>query len=369
MFVCCLDLLFLALLAGCGGATATPEVPTATPAGVSLAGLLPTPTPVQLAPGEIPQGGAWRRAIALDPVSFNPILAADPASAAVQALIFPTLLSQDPMTGQYTTDGGMAERWEVAADSRTYTFFLRPGVTWSDGDPVDAADFKFTYDAIAEPTVDSPFKRNLEAIDAIEVLDPLTLRVTFKEVKCDGLADLQVGWLPSHFFLADPEFEFGDLVDNPFNDRPQISAGPFVLQSWTPGDNVVLTRNQRYWRGPPHMDRLIFRIVADPAERIGAAARRRARRDAAGAGSTAGRRAESRRAGRALRRGRLRLPGAQPGRPGEPAAGSERQRVGPGADPPSHPGRSWLCAPPSPMRWTTRPSSIRSISSRPIPWR
>jgi peptide/nickel transport system substrate-binding protein len=92
--------------------------------------------------------------------------------------------------------------------------------------------------------------------------------VTFKEVKCDGLADLQVGWLPSHFFRADPEFAFGDLVDNPFNDRPQLSAGPFVLQSWTPGDNVVLTRNQRYWRGPPHMDRLIFRIVADPAERM-----------------------------------------------------------------------------------------------------
>ena len=59
--------------------------------------------------------------------------------------------------------------------------------SWSDGEAVDADDFKFTYDAIASELVETPRKSNVELIDSIEVLDPQTVQITFKEVKCDAL--------------------------------------------------------------------------------------------------------------------------------------------------------------------------------------
>ena len=117
----------------------------------------------------------------------------------------------------------MAERWETSPDGLTWTFHLRKGVTWSDGDPVDANDFKFTYDAIADKKIDTPrAKSNIDGIDSIKVVDPLTIAVTFKEVKCDGLLKLGLPWLPSHLYKAD----FSDIMQSPLNEAPKVSAGP-----------------------------------------------------------------------------------------------------------------------------------------------
>ncbi len=260
-----LALLFALLLsvAACGGTDPGP-VATAVPA-IDLAGVLPTPTPAPpVLVGDPQPGGTWTRVLTQDPALLNPTLAADSASLAVSEMLFPALVRQDPVTGQYGSAGAMAERWEVSPDGLTWTFYLRPGVTWSDGDPVDANDFKFSYDAIRTPAIDSPFQRLAAPIASIDLVNPLTVRVTFSEPRCDVLNSLRVGWMPSHRYAAD----FTDVVDNFFNVEPDISAGPFLLQSWIPGDSVELRRNNRYWQGAPLMERMIFRIVPDRDERL-----------------------------------------------------------------------------------------------------
>lgn len=247
--------LLLTLLAGCNQAAATRSesiFPT------------PTPTPIGFLAGTPQPGGQWVRAITANPQNFNPILAADRASVAIHAMLYPALVRQEPITGQYGAANAMAERWEISPDGRTWTFYLRPGVTWSDGDPVDANDFKFTYDAIKTGATDSPYQRLAAPIAAIELVNPLTVRVTFSEARCNALEQLRVGWLPSHRFAAD----FSDVTSNFFNQEPDISAGPFIFQSWIPGENVVLQRNSRYWQGAPLMERMIFRIVPDAAQRL-----------------------------------------------------------------------------------------------------
>lgn len=224
----------------------------------------PTPTPFGYLTGSPMPGGVWTRAIAANPTSLNPILAADSASVAIHAMLYPSLVRPDPLTGQPGAAGAMAERWEVSEAGRLWTFYLRPGVTWSDGEAVDANDFRFTYEAIRAIGADSPYIRLAEPIEAIEIVNPLTVRVRLREPRCDALSLLRVAWLPSHRFAED----FSDVATSFFNQSPDVSAGPFIFQSYIPNDSVVLRRNARYWQGAPSMERMVFRILPDADERL-----------------------------------------------------------------------------------------------------
>lgn len=218
----------------------------------------PTPAPPQ-------QGGIWIEASSADASILNPILSSDASSSDIHSWLFPGLLGIDPFSGAFVpTD--MAESWDVSDDGLVWTFHLRDGVVWSDGDAVDAADFKFTYDAIASDLVETPRKSNVDQIESIEVLDPLTIQVAFKSVKCDGLVDVNLGWLPSHLYGTD----FSDIMENPMNEAPTVSAGDFVWQEWVRDDHTTLVRNDTYWEGAPNMDGWIYKIVPDPGARLAA---------------------------------------------------------------------------------------------------
>ena len=217
-----------------------------------------TPTPVPPV-----QGGVWVEGSSADASILNPILAADSASFDVLGWFFPGLLGQDPFSGAIVPTE-MAESWDVSEDGLVWTFHLQDGVIWSDGEQVTADDFKFTYDAIASDLVETPRKANLDNIESIEVLDPLTIRVTYGEVKCDALNNLSLGWLPSHLYAED----YSDVMDTPLNEAPAVSAGPFVFNEWTRDDNATVLRNDTYWKGAPNMDGWIYKIVPDPGARL-----------------------------------------------------------------------------------------------------
>ncbi|MDE0069244.1 MAG: ABC transporter substrate-binding protein [Caldilineaceae bacterium] len=220
--------------------------------------VLVTPTPAPPL-----QGGVWVEGSSADASILNPILAADSASFDILGWFFPSLLGQDPFSGAIVPTE-MAESWEVSEDGLVWTFHLQDGVIWSDGEQVTADDFKFTYDAIASDLVETPRKANLDNIESIEVLDPLTIRVTYGEVKCDALNNLSLGWLPSHLYAED----FSDVMESPLNEAPTVSAGPFVFNEWMRDDNATVLRNDTYWKGAPHMDGWIYKIVPDPGARL-----------------------------------------------------------------------------------------------------
>lgn len=215
-----------------------------------------TPIPAQ-------QGGVFIEASLSDASLLNPIVYSDNASFDVIQHIFPALINQDPFTGEVIPD--LAESWEVSEDGLTWTFHLQEGITWSDGDPVDAADFKYSYEAIASDKVDSPRKYITDGIKSIETPDPQTVIVTFNEVRCDGLLNLGLGLLPSHLFAED----FSDVMTSPENEAPTVSAGALKFKSWTRDDNVALERNPDYYRGAPYIDGWIYKVVPDPGSRLG----------------------------------------------------------------------------------------------------
>ncbi len=210
------------------------------------------------------QGGVWVEASSADGTILNPILASDSASFDMMPY-FPGLIGTNPFTGAVEATE-MAESWEVSEDSLVWTFTLREGVMWSDGEAVDAHDFKFTYEAIASDLVETPRKGNVESIESIEVLDDHTLQVTFTQLKCDGLLDLGLGWLPSHLYAED----FSDVMTSELNTSPQASAEAFVFNEWVRDDHISMLGNSTFWKGAPNMEGQIIRVIPSAGTRLAA---------------------------------------------------------------------------------------------------
>ncbi|RIK35938.1 MAG: hypothetical protein DCC55_28810 [Chloroflexi bacterium] len=208
-------------------------------------------------------GGVFIEAVAQDADTFNPLLTVNETSQAVARLLWPALVGQDPQGG-WVTPTGLADRWEWSDDGRIYTFTVRSGVTWSDGQPVTAQDVQYTFAALADEDVQSPFRAGLQAIEQVTARDDHTVVVALTRADCAALHLLRQPLLPSHLYRVD----FSDLRENPFNTAPEVSAGPFRFAEWKPGEEIRLVRNPTYWRGAPHLDEWRYRILPDATLRV-----------------------------------------------------------------------------------------------------
>lgn len=154
----------------------------------------------------------------------------------------------------------LAESWEFSPDRKTLSFRLREA-TWSDGRPVTSADVRFTWKAQTAPSVawiGAETKRHIVDVDAS---DSRTAVFRFDRAYPEQLADaVDGGILPEHVFAAVP-FESWRTHDW---SGTRVGSGPFLPESHRPGEEIVLVRNPRYFRGGlPRTDRLVVRIVPD----------------------------------------------------------------------------------------------------------
>ncbi|MET0389843.1 MAG: peptide-binding protein [Polyangiales bacterium] len=163
----------------------------------------------------------------------------------------------------------LAERWEVSPDGRTYTFHLRAGVTWHDGQPFSASDVLATFDKLRDPQVDAAGTRSdFEELARYSAPDPATVVLEWKRpyfLVLDALADLPIQ--PAHVIAKLSPAQYNAAATNPLNRAP-IGTGPFKFVSWESQGKIVLERNPHYWGRPTYLDRLVFRIVPDPGVRM-----------------------------------------------------------------------------------------------------
>ena len=138
------------------------------------------------------------------------------------------LLEFDPLIQDAYTQGAiigdLAERWEASDDGLTYTFYLRPGVTWSDGQVIDADDVVWSYNNIIEPGVPRPATGKLrEYIESVEKIDDSTVRVHLLYPSAAFISFVAVEYmkvLPQHIFDSDiDQADFGSHT---------VGAGPFL---------------------------------------------------------------------------------------------------------------------------------------------
>ncbi len=187
--------------------------------------------------------------------TLNPLLTTSAATRALAEKLYLDFVGQNAQSGLVEATG-LAEAWVVADSSDLFTFTLRSDVAWSDGTPVSATDVAFTFGALADAGVDSPYRATLAAVARVEALDNRTVVVTLNQPDCSALHALHQPVLPSHRYAAD----FSDFTASPLNAAPTTSAGPFRFVEERADGTVVLAGNPTFWRDEPAID--TYHIVA-----------------------------------------------------------------------------------------------------------
>lgn len=230
------------------------------------------------------RGGQVVQPVASDITSLQPIIAFDSISGAAWQKFYLPLMQSNPDTG--ATEPGLAKSFQVSSDNLTGTFVLRDGLTWSDGVPFTGNDYKYTVEAIArsKKTFLTSLVRFVEggmeyAAGKTDSISGINVSADGKTISVKRSAPLCFGWevislgpagvLPAHAFIKTWNNKTTDTstsIDNsPLNNAPPASMGPFVFKSYTPGVQVLATRNDHFYRGAPLLDQYILKVYSDQA--------------------------------------------------------------------------------------------------------
>ncbi|GAC1381707.1 MAG: peptide ABC transporter substrate-binding protein [Ktedonobacteraceae bacterium] len=154
---------------------------------------------------------------------------------------------------------------DVSADLKTWTYKIRPGVTWNDGQPVDARDVDFTWKLWNNPKFGAASTTGYNLITKADVSsDNLKITfhlsspfVAFNSLWADGLA----APLPAHHFAS---MTADAVLKSTDNLNPSVTDGPFMMSESKPGDHFTVVRNPKYYlasQGLPYLDKIVYRLI------------------------------------------------------------------------------------------------------------
>jgi peptide/nickel transport system substrate-binding protein len=188
------------------------------------------------------------------PARISPLQPSVFSSNEVLDLLFLPLHRVDAITGKMRPL--LAESWEFSEDLKSITYYLRKNVTWSDGAPVTADDVLYTYQKMREPTTNYPYINSLRFIKEVRVLGPYAIEFTCERVYADILTDTDIIPVPKHLY----EEEGADFALAP------VGNGPYRIEEWVPGQAIVLTVNEHYFRDAPPLESIQLKAYADADE-------------------------------------------------------------------------------------------------------
>ena len=157
---------------------------------------------------------------------------------------------------------GLAESWTTSADGLNYTFVLRQGVMFHNGDKMTAEDVKFSFERYRGASA----KQMKDRVAGIDIHDPHRLTIRLREPWPDFLTFYAgatgAGWIVPKAYVE-------RVGDEGFKKAP-VGAGPYKFVSFTPGVELVLDAFEGFWRKPPTIKTLVFKVVPDEATRLAA---------------------------------------------------------------------------------------------------
>lgn len=204
-----------------------------------------------------------RIGLQLEPPTLD--LTASPAAAIPQVLLYNVYETLVRLQADGSITGLLAESWEVSDDALTYTFSLRDGVSFHNGDPLTAEDVVFSIEnVLREEEVENdegelvvqtvhPFASTFAPIDTVTAVDDSTVEITLTQPSANLL-----------FFMTQGQGVI--LNQNAIDDiaNNAIGTGPFEFEEWEVGDHITIISNDDYWGEPALLETIDFQYIADP---------------------------------------------------------------------------------------------------------
>ncbi len=208
--------------------------------------------------------------LAGEPDSLNPMLSNEADQLNFSHLYMSYLVENDDRNAtiaEIAREVPTLANGGISRDQRTITYRLRPNLRWQDGRPLTARDVVFSYRAIVDPRNNVATRVGYDEVQAIRSHGDRTvvirLRRPFSPFVQYFFGPQGVGAImPSHLLQG-----VADLNHAAYNALP-VGSGPFRVVRWNRGDSIELAANPLYWRGKPHIDRLVYRIIPDPNTRL-----------------------------------------------------------------------------------------------------
>src|ERR1700730_5429991 len=202
----------------------------------------------------------WGVHVSLEPIWFDP--------ADVSGIITPFMVLYalhdaivKPMPGQPMAPS-LAESLTASEDGLTYDFVLRQGAMFHNGDPVTADDVKFSFERYRGTSHDLMKDR----VAAVETPDARHIRFKLKQPWPDFLTFYATasgaGWIVPKKYV--------EKVGNEGFKKSPVGAGPYKFVSFTPGIELVFEAFDQYWRKPPSVKRLVFKVIPEETTRLAA---------------------------------------------------------------------------------------------------
>ena len=229
---------------------------------LGLALFLVLPGAAQAKKGELVFGMGW------EPSRLDPHITSSFEGAIVARAVFDTLIRMTP-DGEFHS--GLAEKWELSEDGKTYTFHLRKGVKFHDGTPFNAEAVKFSFDRIVDPATKSEAaKGQVGPYESTEIVDEHTVKVHLKSPFSPfltGVARSVVAMVPPGAVK-----KWGEQFDDHL-----VGTGPFMFKNRVRKDHIVLVKNPDYnWgsslykhQGPAGIETVMIKFIAEAAVRAG----------------------------------------------------------------------------------------------------
>jgi peptide/nickel transport system substrate-binding protein len=203
--------------------------------------------------GSQPEKKVLEFALQGNPDTLDPHKTAGTLTFQTLKSIYDTLVEPDP-TGKLVP--ALAEKWVISSDGLTWTFTLRRGVKFHNGDTLSSADVKATFERLMKEETASPKRADYKAIIAVEAPDSATVVFKLSQPYSPLLATLASGWsaiLPKSLIDAGHDFA-----------NQPVGTGPYRLVEWVRDSRVVLEKNPEYWmKGLPKLDGVNINIITE----------------------------------------------------------------------------------------------------------
>lgn len=198
--------------------------------------------------------------------SFNPFLGIEAESYEMWALTYDYMITYS-MTDM-SPQPGLATDWSTSDDGLIWTFDIRSGVKWSDGQDLTAADIAYTYNRVLTgDTEGSTWISYLKGVTKVTAPDATHVVLTLKKPNA-VLPLLPIPIVPEHIWKDVSEKDVKSYGAEPKDGQPVVGSGPFRLVEGTAGGSTYrFEANPDYWGGAPHVDKVVFRVYKseDPA--------------------------------------------------------------------------------------------------------